>query len=59
MSIHVILSLSNEFRRRDKMRGLPSMLSFFAMSLINSIIQVHKYYEFVTFPLVSWVMCGT
>ena len=44
MSIHVILSLSNEFRRRDKMRGLPCMLSFFAMSLINSIKQVHKYY---------------
>ena len=34
MSAHVLLNLLNELRKRDKMRGLTS--------LINSIIQEHK-----------------
>ena len=38
MSAHVLLNLSNELRKRDKMRGFPSILSLFATSLINSII---------------------
>ena len=29
MSAHVLLNLSNEFGKRDKMRGLPSILSLF------------------------------
>ena len=29
MSAHVILNLLNELRKRDKMRGLPSILSLF------------------------------
>ena len=29
MSAHVILNFLNEFGKRDKMRGLPSILSFF------------------------------
>ena len=29
MSAHVLLNLLIELRKRDKMRGLPSMLSFF------------------------------
>ena len=37
MSAHFI-----ELRKRDKMRGLPSILSFFETSLINSIIREHK-----------------
>ena len=48
MSAHVLLNLLNELGKRDKMRGLPSILSlfreacrafylFFATSLINSI----------------------
>ena len=42
MSAHVLLTLLNELRKRDKMRGLQSILSlFFAMSLINSI--KHEY----------------
>ena len=52
MSAHVLLNLLNELRKRDKMRGLPSILSlkceacrafylFFTTSLINSIIQEH------------------
>ena len=39
MSAHVLLNLLNELRKRDKMRGLTSILSLFATSLINSIIQ--------------------
>ena len=29
MGAHVLLNLLNELRKRDKMRGLPSMLSLF------------------------------
>ena len=44
MNAHVLLNLLNELRRRDKMRGLPSILSFFffATSLINSLTQEHE-----------------
>ena len=44
MSADVLLNLLNNLRKRDKMQGLPSILSFFffAASLINSIIQEHE-----------------
>ena len=42
MSAHVLLNLLNELGKRDKMRGLPSILSIFATSLINSIIQENE-----------------
>ena len=42
MSAHVFLNLLNELGKRDKMRGLLSILSLFATSLINSIIQEHE-----------------
>ena len=29
MSAHVLLNLLNELRKRDNMRGFPSILSFF------------------------------
>ena len=29
MSVHVLLNLLNELEKRDKMRGLPSILSLF------------------------------
>ena len=29
MSVHVLLNLLNEFGKRDKMQGLPSILSLF------------------------------
>ena len=29
MSAHVLLNLLNELRKKDKMRGLPSILSLF------------------------------
>ena len=32
MSAHVLLSLLNELGKRDKMRGLPSILSLFHMT---------------------------
>ena len=42
MSTHALLNLLNRLGESDKMRGLPSILSLFATSLINSIIQEHK-----------------
>ena len=43
MSAHVLLILLNKLGKRDKMHGLPSILSLFvAASLTNSIIQEHK-----------------
>ena len=42
MSAHVLLNLLKELRKRDKMRGLLSILSLFPRSLINSIIQEHE-----------------
>ena len=45
MSAHVVLNLLNEFGKRDKMLGLPSILSVFsATSSINSVIQEHECY---------------
>ena len=41
MSANVLLNLLNESMKRDKMRGLPSIYLFFAMSFINSIIPEH------------------
>ena len=40
MSAHVLWNLLNESGKRDKLRGLPSILSLFHNELINSII--HK-----------------
>ena len=42
MSAHVLLSLLTELGKSNKMRGLSSILSLFATSLINSIIQEHE-----------------
>ena len=42
MSAHVLLNLLNKLVKRDKIRGLPCILSLFATSLINSIIQEHE-----------------
>ena len=42
MSAHVLLNLLNELGKRDKMRGLPSILSLFRNEFINSIIQEHE-----------------
>ena len=42
MSVHVLLNSLNELRKRDKMQGLPSILSLFRTSVINSIIQEHE-----------------
>ena len=38
MSAHVLLNLLNELEKRDKMRGLPSILSLFS----NEIYKVNK-----------------
>ena len=42
MSAFVLLDLLNKLEKRDKMGGLPSILSLFATSLINSIIKEHE-----------------
>ena len=42
MRTHVLLNLLNELGKRDKMRGLPSILCLFRNELINSIIQEHE-----------------
>ena len=44
MSAHVLLNLLMELRKRDKMRGLQSILSFFRnmFNTYDSIIQDHK-----------------
>ena len=39
MSAHVLLNLLNKLRKRDKMRGLSSILSLFRNEFNNSIIQ--------------------
>ena len=33
MKAHVLLNLLNELRKRDKMRGLPSILSLFSQQV--------------------------
>ena len=40
MSAHVLLNLLNELGKRDKMRGLTSILSLFRNEFNNSIIHV-------------------
>ena len=37
-----LLNLLDELEKRDKMRGLSSILSFFAKSLIKSIMHEHE-----------------
>ena len=51
MSAHFLLNLFNELRKRDKMRGLPSILSLYAMSLRNSIIQEHECYMLLSYDI--------
>ena len=41
MSAHVLLNLLNELEERDKMRGLPSILSLFRDEFINLMLQEH------------------
>ena len=45
MSAHVLLNLFYKLGKRDKTRGLPSILSLFPnlLKLINSIIQEHEF----------------
>ena len=42
MSVHVLLNLLNELGKRDKMRGLPSILSLFRNEFNDSIKQEHE-----------------
>ena len=42
MSVHFLLNLLNELKKRDKMRGLPSILSLFRNEFNNSLTQEHE-----------------
>ena len=42
MSAHVLFNLLNKLRKRDKMRGLLSILSLICNEFNNSIIQEHE-----------------
>ena len=42
MSVHVLLNLLNKLGKRDKFEACRAFYRFFAMSLINSIIQEHN-----------------
>ena len=42
MSAHVLLNLLNELGKRDKMRGLPSILSLSRNEFNKFIIQEHE-----------------
>ena len=58
MSTHVLLNLLNELRKRDKMQGLPSILSLFRMisyeimNTLKSHFWREKQHNFV-------IMCAT
>ena len=41
MSAHVVLNLLNKLRKRDKMRGLPTIVSFFR-NKFNKFNQEHE-----------------
>ena len=58
MSAHVLLNLLNELGKRDKMIGLPSILSIFAMS-INAIIADVWMLDFVYHMTLNYfeIMC--
>ena len=42
MITQVLLNLLDELGKRDKIRGLPSILSLFRNDFINSVIQEHE-----------------
>ena len=42
MSAHVLLNLLNKLRERVKVQDLPRIYNFFALNLINLILQEHE-----------------
>ena len=58
MSAHVLLNLLNKLRKSDKMRGLPSILSFFRIKFINSIIHEKECsHKCCSVPSISGDLC--
>ena len=49
MSAHVLLNLLNELGKRDKMRGLPSILSLFPNSF-NKFNKTRQASHLISFP---------
>ena len=56
MTAHVLSKLLNELGKIDKMRGLWSSAGKGLTSWLSFVV---SNCEFITFPLVSWVRCGT
>ena len=42
MSAHVLLNVLNDLGKKIRCKAMPSMLSVFPTSLINSVIQEHE-----------------
>ena len=57
MSVHVLLNLLNELRKRDKIRGLPSILSLFRneFNKFNNILKPTANWSPYIFTLVQKV----
>ena len=51
MSAHVLLNLLNELGKRDKMRGLPSILSLFRNDLYFCHYVRNVVMDVITFPV--------
>ena len=66
MSVHVLLNLSNELGKRDKMRGLSSILSLFRNEFIkfnnerartlDSIYHMTEYFSFLALKRYNFVI---
>ena len=50
MSIHVLLNLLNELRKRDKMQGMPSILSLFRNEFYKFNYTGSQYVRFYVSP---------
>ena len=51
MSAHVLLNLLNKLGKRDKMRGLPSILSLFCNYFNNTKVGMLDYFYHMTLKL--------
>ena len=69
MSVHVLLNLLNEMGKRDKMRGMPSILSLFrnefnkfnntAARMLDSIYHIILKFIKIAFGVNLWVFSGS
>ena len=55
MSIHVLLNLLNELRKRDKMQGMPSILSLFRNEFNTFNYTETQYVRFYVSPKILFI----